>query len=83
MGDDTAAIRLDDSHHNADGLLLMFDAPYEDFADSVGAGNGKRPESIRIHKIENRLQLCSNSGPKAGGGDTPRLACRMLIRGMA
>jgi hypothetical protein len=39
IGYDTAAIRFDDTHDNADGLLLLINAFYEDFADFVGARN--------------------------------------------
>src|SRR5262245_52483380 len=47
MGDDEAAIRFDHSRDNADRLLLIINAFYEDFADFLGAKNGNR-----IHKLE-------------------------------
>src|SRR5712691_2740646 len=37
IGDDAAAIRLDDTHDNADRLLLLINASYEDLADFVAA----------------------------------------------
>ena len=55
IGDNAAAIRVDDTRDNADRLLLLIHAFYEDFADFVGARNGKWLEDIRIHKFENRL----------------------------
>ena len=39
IGDDAAAIRFDDTHNNADRLLLSIDAFYEYFADFVVARN--------------------------------------------
>ena len=41
IGDDAAAIRFDDTHDNAERLLLLINASYEDFADFVGAKNWK------------------------------------------
>src|SRR5262249_50847312 len=55
IGHNPAAIRVDDTRDNADRLLLLINSFYEDFADFVGAGNGKRLKDIRIHKCENRL----------------------------
>jgi len=39
IGDDAAAIRFDDSHDNADRLLLLINAFDENLADFVGASN--------------------------------------------
>ncbi len=55
IGDDAAAGRFDDTHDNADRLLLLINAFYENLADFVGARNWKWLEDIRIHKFENRL----------------------------
>src|SRR5262249_54039776 len=52
IGDDVPAIRFDHSRDNADRLLLMINAFYEDFADFLGAKNCNR-----VHKFE-RLHLC-------------------------
>src|SRR5215831_1227948 len=41
IGDDSAAITFDDTHDNADRLLLFINPSYEDLADFVGANNWK------------------------------------------
>ncbi len=50
IGDDAAAIRFDDTHHNADRLLLMINSSDEDLADLVGAENCTWLKVIRIHR---------------------------------
>ena len=51
IGDDAAAGRFDDTNHNADCLLLLINAFYEDRADLVSWKNWQLPDEIRIHKF--------------------------------
>ena len=69
MGDDAAAGRFDDTHDNADRLLLLINAFDENLADFAGAKNWKWLKEIRIHKFENKLQR-----------DTLRLCRRTLLK---
>jgi hypothetical protein len=51
IGDDAATGRLNDTNHNADCLLLLSNAFYENRANFVSWKNWQLLEEIRIHKL--------------------------------
>ncbi len=81
MGDDAASGRFDDSHDNADRLLLLIDTFSENLADVVIARDGKYLKNIRIHKFGNRLNTAS-SRKTQGHSRRHWLWCRTLSKGL-
>ena len=51
VGDNAAAGRFDDTHDNADRLLLLINTFYENRANFVSSKNWQLLEDIRIHKF--------------------------------
>jgi hypothetical protein len=50
VGNDAAAIRFDDAHHDADRLPLLINSPDENLADVVAARNRAWLKDVRIHR---------------------------------